>query len=112
MAVGREQGAKASPCILKFLARMVVVLVSSGENEILPLLVPLKKYLENAIFASPGKNPSDAHGQTHAVLGKAILGGWVPMSGMKVPSLVSVLRPLCTPSVIRPERCTYVVVVR
>jgi len=41
MAVGREQGAKASPCILKFLARMVV-LVSSGENEILPLLVPLK----------------------------------------------------------------------
>jgi len=49
---------------IKFVAKKVVFLVSSGQNEILPLLPPLQKSFwplqENPLLA-PGKNPSDAH---------------------------------------------------
>ena len=48
--------------------------------------------------------------RTHTFLGRAIPGGWVPVSGMKVPSLRSVLQPFCIPLVIRPVHCTYFVV--
>jgi len=47
--------------------------------------------------------------RTHAVLCKAIPGGWVPMSGMGSAESRSVLQPLRIPSVIRPERRAFVV---
>ena len=61
---------------------------------------------------SPTWKKSWPHRRTHAVLGTAIPGWWVPVSAMKIPSLVSVLRPLRIPLVICPLRRTYVVVVR
>jgi len=48
--------------------------------------------------------------QTHAVLGRVILGVWVP--GKKVCSLVNVVQPLHLPLVIRPVHYMYVVVVK
>jgi len=56
MGVGR--GALAPSWILKFLAKKVVFLVSSGKNQISPLLAPPGKIEEKN--PSPGKNPSDA----------------------------------------------------
>jgi len=49
------------PRILKILAKKIVFLVSSGKNQILPRLAPLRKIFENPLVPPPGKNPSDAH---------------------------------------------------
>jgi len=47
------KGAKASPWLLKCLARKVVFLVSRGKNEISLLLAPLEKLLEKSTFRLP-----------------------------------------------------------
>jgi len=41
---------------------------------------------------------------THAILGRAISWGRVPVSGMKLPNPCSVVQPLCIPSVVNSER--------
>jgi len=46
--------------------------------------------------------------RSHAILGRAVQGGWVPTSGMKLQSLVV----FSNQSVIRSERSTFVIVVR
>jgi len=45
---------------LKNLAKKVVFLISSGKNQISPLLAPNKNFGKIS-QCPPGKNPSDAH---------------------------------------------------
>ena len=59
------QGGQGPPWILKFSAKKVVFLVSSGKNQISPLLTPLEK---SPSALPPEKNPSDAHVRTQPVL--------------------------------------------
>ena len=70
MGVGRK--AKATPRFfeiwhfpIKFLDKKVVLLVSSGESIILPLVHPAKIFLAHYwkiyYWPLPGKNPSSAH---------------------------------------------------
>jgi len=50
---------------LKFSAKKVDFLVSSGKKTISPLLASLmEKFWKNPLVAPPGKKPSDAHVRT------------------------------------------------
>jgi len=67
-------------------------------------------------FVQAGAETSDtgteALRRTQVVLGRVIPRGWEPVSGIKKAESCEVVRPLRIPLVIRPVRCTYVVVVR
>jgi len=60
---GRRKGGRGNkaPLDLKILAKKVVFLFSGEKKQIMPLLSPPKKLLENPLVVPPGKNPSDAH---------------------------------------------------
>jgi len=47
--VGKDRGGPCLPWILKFSAKKVVFLVSSGKNQISPLLAPLEKFRKNPL---------------------------------------------------------------
>jgi len=68
MGVGRGGGQAPTEFeifLLNNKQRKDVFLVSSGKNEILPLLTPL---LEKSTIPPSGKNPSDAHGRKSFVV--------------------------------------------
>jgi len=60
MGVAKGAGGTRHPWILKILAKKVVFLFSGEKKQIMPLLTPPKKLLENPLVVPPGKNPSDA----------------------------------------------------
>jgi len=67
------------------------------------------------LYRQESKRPTPVRrrfSRTQALLGRVIPEEWVPVSGMKMWSLVEVVRPLRIPLVIRPLRRTHVVVVR
>jgi len=70
MGVGRWRGAGWALALdfeifskkSNFSKKKVIVLVSSGKNQISPLLAHHGKILEKSPSSPPWKNPSDAHG--------------------------------------------------